>query len=282
VILGADEPRHLSFTRSGGRDYRNFSNALETFRANVTVLMPPDYDEFPPSPRFATTRWTLLGTSGDASRRDRAWEHFCRSYWYPVYAFIRRRGHGPDNASDLTQAFFAKLIEQDWLSKVEQRETRFSTLLVAILKNFLIKSHHRETAQKRGGGTQPVSLDMAYAEHWFGQEPATPEPPEAFFEKRWAQAVMEAALARLREEYENSGKGKVFGMISQFLYREAVPGDYDMVGEQLGIHGRSVAVAVYRMRTDFRAMVRNEVAAGLRDDSLVEEEMKALVELLGT
>jgi len=282
VVVGADEPRHFPSTRLPAGDYRIFSNALEPFRAKVTVLMPPDSDEFPPSPRFATTRWTLLGNAGEASRRDRAWEHFSRSYWYPVYAFIRRRGNGPDNARDLTQAFFAKLIEQDWLAKVEQRDTRFSTLLVTILKNFLIKSHHRETAQKRGGGEKPVSLDLAHAEHWFGEEPATQEAPEAFFEKRWAHAVMEAALARLREEYETSGKAKVFGMISQFLYREAVPGDYDAVGEQLGIHGRSVAVAVYRMRTDFRAMVRNEVAAGLRDDSLVEEEMKALVELLGT
>jgi DNA-directed RNA polymerase specialized sigma24 family protein len=282
VILSADEPRHLSSTRSPASDYRNFSNALEPFHAKVTVLMPPDSDEFPPSPRFATTRWTLLGNAGEASRRDRAWEHFSRSYWYPVYAFIRRRGYGPDDASDLTQAFFAKLIEQDWLSRVEQRDTRFSTLLVTILKNFLIKSHHRETAQKRGGGAQPVSLDLAHAEHWFGQEPATHEAPEALFEKRWAHAVMEAALARLREEYDDNGKGKVFELISQFLYREAVPGDYDAVGEQLGIHGRSVAVAVYRMRTDFRAMVREEVAAGMRDESLVEEEMKALVELLGT
>jgi RNA polymerase sigma factor (sigma-70 family) len=282
VVIAADEPRHFSFTRSGLSDYRKFSNALESFRAKVRMLMPPDSDEFPPSPRFATTRWTLLGNAGEASRRDRAWEHFSRSYWYPVYAYIRRRGHGPDDASDLTQAFFAKLIEQDWLSRVERRDTRFSTLLVTILKNFLIKSHHRETAQKRGGGEKPVSLDLAHAEHWFGQEPATPEAPEAFFEKRWAHAVMEAALARLREEYETTGKGKVFEAINQFLYREAVPGDYDAVGERLGIHGRSVAVAVYRMRTDFRAMVRDEVAAGLRDDSLLEEEMMALAALLGT
>jgi len=243
--------------------------------------MPPESD-FPPSPRFATTRWTLLGNAGEASKRDRAWEHFCRSYWYPVYAFIRRRGNGPDDANDLTQAFFAKLIEQDWLSKVEQRDTRFSTLLVTVLKNFLIKSHHREAAQKRGGGEQPLPLDLADAESWFGREPATQEAPEALFEKRWAHAVMEAALARLREEYEATGKAKVFETISPFLSREAAPGDYEAAGERLGIHGRSVAVAVHRLRGDFRKMVRDEVAAGLRDDSLLEEEMKALAALLGT
>lgn len=234
------------------------------------------------SPRFMTTRWTVM-LSGDEEgpRHDAALNHFCRSYWYPVYAFIRRRGETAEDASDLTQAFFARLIEQSWLSQVERRETRFSTLLITVLKNFLIKQHHREVALKRGGGETPVPLDLAQAESWYGREPATQETPETHFEKRWAQAVMDAALARLREECDATGKAKHFALLSPYLSREAAPGDYDVVGTQLGINGRSVAVAVHRLRTDLRTMVREEVAAGMTDSRLVDEEMRALAAALG-
>jgi RNA polymerase sigma-70 factor (ECF subfamily) len=198
-----------------------------------------------------------------------------------VYAFIRRRGESAEDASDLTQAFFAKLIEQDWLAQVERREARFSTLLVTVLKNFLIKQHRREVAQKRGGGESPVPLDLAQAESWFGAEPSTAETPETLFEKRWAHAVMEAALIRLREECESTGKAKVFATLSPFLSRDPSAGDYETAGEKMGIAARSVAVAVHRLRADYRAMVREEVAAGLRDDSMVKEEMLALAAALG-
>lgn len=219
--------------------------------------------------------------AGDDERRDLAWNHFCRSYWYPVYAFIRRRGESPEDAADLTQAFFAKLIEQDWLAKVEQRDTRFSTLLVTILKNFLVNHHRHETAGKRGGGETPVPLDAASAERWFGGEPTTQETPESLFEKKWAHAVMQAALERLREECEASGRAKLFAILSPFLSREAGAGEYEVAAGALGIHARSVAVSVHRLRGDFREMVRDEVAAGLRDRRMVDDELKALAAALG-
>lgn len=221
-----------------------------------------------------------MGGAGDEKKRDAAWGHFCTAYWYPVYAFIRRRGESPEEASDLTQAFFAKLIEQDWLAQVERRESRFSTLLITVLKNFLIKQHRREVAQKRGGGESPVPLDLAQAESWFGAEPATSETPESLFEKRWAHAVMEAALNRLREECHSTGKTKVYELLSLFLSREPTSGDYEAAAEKLGIAARSVAVAVHRLRADYRAMVREEVAAGLSDGTRVDEEMRALAEAL--
>lgn len=233
------------------------------------------------SPRFMTTRWTLMGDAGLASRRDAAWDHFCGAYWYPVYSFIRRRGESPEDACDLTQSFFAKLIEQDWLAKVERRETRFSTLLITVLKNFLIKRHHHDAAQKRGGKEKPVPLDLAQAEKWFGSEPATQESPDTFFEKRWAHAVMEAALARLQEECEAAGKARLFETLGAFLAREPNPGDYETAGANLGIAPRSAAVYVHRLRADYRAMVREEVAAGLRDETRMNDEMKALAAALG-
>jgi RNA polymerase sigma factor (sigma-70 family) len=233
------------------------------------------------SPRFMTTRWTLMGGAGEASRHREAWAHFCGTYWYPVYAFIRRRGESPENASDLTQGFFAMLIENEWLARVERRETRFSTLLITVLKNFLIKRHRHESAQKRGGGNTPVPLDLASAENWFGREPVTSATPEHLFEKRWALAVMEAALSRLAEECESTGKAKMFAVLGPYLSKEPGSGDYEAAGEILGITRRSVAVAVYRLRADYRDMVREEVAAGLRDGALVDEEMRALAAALG-
>jgi RNA polymerase sigma-70 factor (ECF subfamily) len=232
-------------------------------------------------PRFLTTRWTLVGGARDSCGRDAAWNHFCQNYWYPVYAFIRRRGEPAEQAADLTQGFFAKLIEQDWLAKVERRETRFSTLLVTVLKNHLAKRHHFDSALKRGGGETPMSLDMAGAENWFGAEPAAADTPETLFEKRWALAVMEAALARLREECEACGKSALFAALSPFLSREPSPGDYDRAAARLGIRPKSVAVAVHRLRADYRSMVREEVAAGLNNRQLVDEEMTALARALG-
>ena len=234
------------------------------------------------SARFNTTRWTMmLNGQTEGTQREAAWDHLCRTYWYPVYAFIRRRGTRAEDASDLTQAFFARLIEQDWLAQVRRREARFSTLLITILKNFLIKQYHHDVAQKRGGGEHPVPLDLVQAEKWYGQEPAAEENVEGRFEKRWAQAVMDAALVRLKEECESTGKGRVFTVLSPYLSREAATGDYEAAGTRLGINARSVAVAVHRLRADYRTMVREEVAAGLPDDkALVEEEMRALAAAL--
>jgi RNA polymerase sigma-70 factor (ECF subfamily) len=222
-----------------------------------------------------------MGGAGESCGRDAAWDHFCRSYWYPVYAFIRRRGAPTDQAADLTQGFFAKLIEQDWLAKVERRETRFSTLLITVLKNHLAKNHHYDCALKRGGGHSPLSLDMARAENWFGAEPSAPDTPESLFEKRWALAVMDAALSRLREECEVCGKANLFGTLSPFLSRDPSPGDYELAAARLGIHPKSVAVSVHRLRADYRSMVREEVAAGLVNQRLVDEEMTALARALG-
>lgn len=241
----------------------------------------PNIPDEPQSPRFHTTRWTMVGMAADESHREAAWNHFCGSYWYPVYAFIRRRGSNPEDARDLTQGFFTKLITLDWLAGVEKRETRFSTLLIAILKNYLINQHAMVTAEKRGGKSTLLPLDAAEAEQWYGNEPANLATPETLFEKRWALAVLEAAARRLREEYESVGKARLHQWLGPYLSREPEPGDYERAGTALGIQSKSVAVAVHRLRSDFRAMVREEVAAGLRDKSLVDEEMRALAAALG-
>lgn len=231
--------------------------------------------------RFSTTRWSVVleaGTNGDS--REEAMEEFCRIYWYPVYSFIRRRGTDPEPARDLTQGFFEKLLSRDWLSGLERKETRFSTLLCVTLKNFLASEYRRDTAQKRGGKAKPLSLDMAQAEHWFGAEPSTEETPERIFERRWAQAVVESALRRLESESVAMGKGTLYSVLHPFLSREPEDGEYDAAGAALGVDRRAIAVAVFRLRKQFKAMVREEVSEGLRDPSTLEDEMRHLAAAL--
>jgi RNA polymerase sigma-70 factor (ECF subfamily) len=222
----------------------------------------------------------LAAGGSDGPERDAAMELFCRIYWYPVYAFLRRRGSEPEDARDLAQGFFARIIEQRWLAQVRQRETRFSTLLVAILKNFAVEQHRRDVAQKRGGGVVPLSIDLAQAEQWFGAEPSTTETPERIFERRWALAVLDAALGRLRAECQTVGRGRHFDALSAFLSREPAAGEYDRAAAALRLSPKSVAVAVHRLRAQYRAMVREEVAAGLDDPARIDEELRHLAEAL--
>lgn len=231
--------------------------------------------------RFSTTRWSLvLEAAGQDEARHAALEEFCRVYWYPVYAFIRRRGNDPETARDLTQGFFGKLLEKEWLAGVERRETRFSTRLCATLKNYLASEYRKASAEKRGGGQALLSLDLAQAEAWFGAEPATEETPERLFEKRWAEAVIEAALRRLQADCQEMGRGALHAALSRFLSSEPRDGDYEAAGLALGLSRAAVAQAVRRLRQQFAALVREEVAAGLDDPAMVEEEMRSLASAL--
>jgi len=233
------------------------------------------------SPRFMTTRWTMVLQAGtDGPEREAAMEQFCRAYWYPVYAFIRRQGRSPEDAQDLTQSFFAKLISRDWLSGVEKRDSRFSTFLLTRVKTHLMNDHRDATAQKRGGGEENISFDLAQAEDWFGAEPTTSETPERSFERRWALAVLDAAMNLLREDCHAACKGTLFDQLSPFLSREPEPGEYAALATTLAMRENSVAVAVHRLRQQYRDAVRHEVAAGLADPALIEDELRHLAESL--
>lgn len=233
------------------------------------------------SARFCTTQWTVvLAAGGEGPQRDAALDAFCRTYWYPLYAFLRRRGETAEDARDLVQGFFAQMLSQGWLAGVERRDTRFSTLLLTIFRRFLASEHRRDTAGKRGGGAAPLSIDFAQAEEWFGAEPATHETPERIFERRWALAVLDGALARLREEHHATGRGRQFATLAPFLSREPEAGEYQLAAAELRSNPKSVAVAVHRLRAHYREMVRAEVAAGLFDPARIEEELGHLAAAL--
>ncbi len=222
----------------------------------------------------------ILEAGGEGASRNAAREQFARAYWYPVYAFIRRKGNEHEAAEDLTQGFFAQMVEKNWLAGVERRETRFSTLLLNILGNYLISEHRHATRQKRGGGIAALSLDMAAAEQWFGAEPRTDETPERVFERRFAMSVLGSALETMKNALHAAGRGRQFDLLSPFLSREPDKGDYDAAAQTLGISSNAIAAAVLRLRREYRQHVRAEVAAGLADPSRVEEELRHLAQAL--
>ena len=233
--------------------------------------------------RFLTTRWTVIRAAGaEGPERMKAMEQFARTYWYPVYAFIRRKGSSHESAEDLTQQFFATLMEKNWLAGVEQRETRFSTFLLTVLTHFLIGEHRRESRVKRGGGCAPLSLDMAAANQWYGAEPRTDETPERLFERRLAVSIMAGALNHMKEALHASGRGRQFDLLSPYLSREPAQGEYDAAAATLGITANGIAAAVLRLRREYREFVREEVAAGLTDTSRIDEEMRHVVEAVAS
>jgi DNA-directed RNA polymerase specialized sigma24 family protein len=227
--------------------------------------------------RFETTHWSIVLCAGrQGPERARALDRLCRIYWYPIYAFIRRRGHGVDDAHDLTQDFFARLLAGDWLDGVEQRNTRFSTLLLTMLKRFLVNEYEHSHAARRGGGKTPVPIDAARAEEWFGAEPAITVTPEKLFERSWAVSVLEAALERLRAEATAAGKARHFETLSPFLSREPAPGDYELAGAALELEASAVAVAVHRLRHHYRDFLRRELAGDQPGQAPVEDELRHL------
>ncbi len=222
----------------------------------------------------------ILEAGGDGASRNNAMEQFARAYWYPVYAFVRRKGHEHEAAEDLTQGFFAQMVEKNWLAGVERRETRFSTLLLNILGNYLISEHRHATRQKRGRGSTPLSLDMAAAEQWFGAEPRSDETPERVFERRFAMSVLSSALETMKDALHSAGRGRQFDTLSPFLSREPDKGEYDTAAQTLGISNNAIAAAVLRLRREYRQHVREEVAAGLSDVSRLDEELRHLAQAL--
>jgi RNA polymerase sigma-70 factor (ECF subfamily) len=168
--------------------------------------------------QFASTRWSVVLAAGDSSvpGAREALERLCGAYWFPLYAFVRRQGHSPHDAQDLTQGFFAWLIESKHLRVADAERGRFRSFLLGMLKNFLSDDRKRAHAQKRGGGRAPISLDAASAEERYDLEPATDLTPDLIFDRRWAWTVIEQTVARLRDEYVAAGRAELFDALRQF------------------------------------------------------------------
>lgn len=207
-------------------------------------------------------------------------EKLCRVYWLPLYTFIRRQGESPHDAQDLTQEFFARLLEKDFLCSVDQSKGRFRSFLLASLKHFLSHQRERARAQKRGGGQAPLSLDFSDAETSIGFQPADHQTPEKAFEKRWALTLLEQSLARLRQEYLDRGKEDLFEQLKTTLTEGRGSVAYAELAERLSMNEASVKMAVHRLRHQYREVLRAEIAETVARESDVEDELREVFRAL--
>ena len=235
-----------------------------------------------PDDRFVATRWSIVlrASRPGTPEAAEALEVLCRSYWYPIYGYVRSRGHGPDDAQDLVQEFFARLLEKNWLANIEPETGKFRCFLLTAVKRFLLNDFDHRNAQKRGGGRTVLSLNAEQAEGRYFAEPATDETPERIFDRHWALAVLDQALTSLRSEAAKMGKAKEFQLLGSFLSREAEPGEYARIAAELGVSVSAVAVAVHRLRQRYREVLRECVASTMAEPCQADQEIRALIAAL--
>src|SRR5262245_40912794 len=209
-------------------------------------------------PAFHTTHWSLIVAAGreGGERAQAALADLCQAYWYPLYAFLRRHGHSADDAADLTQEFFATLLEKGYLADADPQRGRFRTFLLTAVARFVGKQQEKAAAQKRGGGRRPFSLDFDAGESKYQREPAHDWTAERIFERRWALTLLDRTLAALRHEHETSGKLRLFEALKVFLTGEAGTPPLRQVAEDLAMSEGSVKVAVHRLRQKYREELR--------------------------
>jgi len=232
--------------------------------------------------QFASTHWSvvLAAQGADSSQAAEALERLCRTYWGALYAYVRREGHPAANAADLTQAFFARFLEKDFLHNVDRRKGKFRSFLLKALNHFLADEWRHAHAQKREGAHPAISIDADDWETRYGHELASDLTPEKLFERRWAMALFDQALARLREESVRAGNGRQFDLLKDFLSSPASEGAYATAAAELGLSSGTIAVQVHRLRKRYGELVREEVAHTVAHPGEVEEELRHLMDVL--
>lgn len=231
---------------------------------------------------FATTRWSVVLAAGrrGSAEAEAALERLCAQYWYPVFVFVRRRGHAVDEAEDLTQAFFAYLIENDVLRVAEQSRGRFRSFLLAGCRNFLSNEHDRMVAAKRGGGQIALSIDAAAAEPRYQRALMHDDTPERLYDRQWCLTLLERVLDDLRAEYAAAGKEVLFDRLRAFLTLEGDPGTQAEAARDLAMSIAAVKVAVHRLRKRYGDHLRRHVADTVASPDQVDEERRYLLKVL--
>ena len=231
---------------------------------------------------FATTHWSLVLTAAasDTLGASTALEQLCSKYWYPVYAFIRKRGCDAHDAEDLTQAFFAHLLEKKAFKHADRQRGKFRTFLLAALTNFLNNEWDKAKTLKRGGNCQILSLDETAAEDRYRLEPVESITPDKLFERRWALALLDQVLDRLKREYTADGKAELFSKLESCLTGEASHGFHDECARALGMNAGAVRTALHRMRQRFGRLLREEVLHTVGCEAEVEDEIRHLLSVM--
>jgi RNA polymerase sigma-70 factor (ECF subfamily) len=231
---------------------------------------------------FATTRWTVVLAAGrtGAPQADVALEELCRTYWYPIYAYVRRHGHSREDAEDLTQAFFARLLEKNYLEGISSDKGKFRAFLLVAVKRFLANEWDRARSQKRGGGVRPLSLDWQDADTRYQIHPADNLSPDKLYDRAWAVTMLERVITRLRDESGAEGKAGLYEQLKTFLMAGKSDIPCAQAAAALGLSEGAVRVAIHRLRRRYRELLREEVAQTLSDPAQAEEEMQALFSAL--
>lgn len=240
-----------------------------------------------PSPaaswRFPTTHWSCVAEAGDpdAERAREALARLCAGYWYPLYAFVRRRGHDAEEAMDLVQGYFARVLEKGVLAAADPARGRFRSFLMADCAHYLSHQRAHASARKRGGDRRLVSIDARDAEGRFLREPADGLTPEHLFERAWAMTLLDRVLGLLREEYEAGGRAAAFDRLKPVLVGGAAEMPYAEIAAELGTTEAAIQAAVYRLRKRYAALLRAQIGATVADPESVEDEIRDLFTALG-
>jgi RNA polymerase sigma-70 factor (ECF subfamily) len=235
-----------------------------------------------PAPRFTVTHWSVVLAAGgaDCAGARVAMARLLETYWYPLYAFVRRKGHDPEDACDLTQEFLSRLLERNLLSAADPAKGRFRTFLLAALERFLVDQWRREGRKKRGGGRVPLSLSLPEAEDRYRHEPADTLTPERIYARRWAITLLERAFGRLERECAAAGREEIFAAARPILAGEDPLRSYAAIAAELGMTEGSLKTLVHRMRRRFGTLLRAEIAQTVSDPRDVEEEIQHLFQVL--
>ena len=241
-------------------------------------------DERPGGTVFSTTHWSVVLAARNLEEKDAhaALTRLCQTYWYPLYCCVRRHGHSPENAKDLAQGFFSKLLSRNQIALAAPERGRFRTFLLRSLENFLRSQYRDETTQKRGGGRELLSFELQGAEGRYETEPADNLSPSVVFERQWAGAVLEAVLATLRVEFATTGKLELFNALEPHLWGDDTATPYASIAEALSMTVVAVRVTVHRLRQRFHELLRAEISNTVEIPGDVDDELRHLRRVLAS
>lgn len=231
---------------------------------------------------FRTTLWTAVLEAGKESSpgSQAALASLCHTYWPPVYSYVRKRVSSPEQAQDLTQSFFARFLEKNYVARAQRDRGRFRCFLLTSVENFLCDEHDRSTALKRGGGQPVLSLDLALLDE--EQEPASPMTPALAFEKRWARTLLNRVMHRLREEHREGSRAELFEHLQSQLWGETAAIPYEELSKRLSMSNVHLRVAAHRMRQRYREILHEEIAQTVSKPEEIEDEIRYLLQVVST
>ena len=232
---------------------------------------------------FATTHWSVvLAAAPGSPSAEEALAKLCDTYWYPLYAYARKKGHPAHEAEDLTQTFFTRLLEKGMLQDLSPEKGRFRTFMLVCMKRFIVNEWRHARTQRRGGNAKTLPIDFSHADERFRLEPASYATPERIYDRRWALTALEEALAQLAAEMKTTSKSNLFDALKPYLAMDSAAPPYSEVAAKLRMSEGSVKVAVFRLRARYAQLLRQEIAATLATPADIEDEIRRLFQALAT